>query len=163
MRYLDGAPAVVRETFAAWQWKAIWAAMASASAWIFPTEAAGSIAIGAGALMTLDMATGWKAAHLRGESTTSQAFSRTLTKALGYFAIIIVADVVGMIIQSLSGAQSAMNVVVTAAVTFIALTEAISVLENTSKMGVAGPTWLVAVAKRLLKENDDIREENIGQ
>lgn len=49
--------------------------------------------------MSADLVSGWRKAEVRGEVHTSYAFSRTLTKSLIYFGLLIVAGCIDLLVH----------------------------------------------------------------
>jgi phage-related holin len=113
--------------------------------YVFPEQATANAAAAAGALIVLDTITGVAAAVTRGKKITSKAFGRTLAKVLGYASVALVCAVVSRHVPGLDGYQQAS---VTGVVTLVILTEAISILENVSAMGINLPFGITELLRQ---------------
>lgn len=91
---------------------------------------------GAAGLIVLDTVTGFWAAKQSGEPVTSAKLSRVLTKLLGYGAVIVVSSVV---LHAVPNAVGWRDLTAAGVLTLVIMTEAISILENVRKMGLALP------------------------
>lgn len=116
------------------------AVLTGASAgWLFPDQAGRDAAAAACAMVLLDTATGLWAAVATGRAIRSATFGRVLSKLIGYGAVVATVAIVTRFVPGASGAQ---GVSVSAAVSLVIVTEAISVLENVRKLGIRLPFGL---------------------
>lgn len=113
--------------------------------WLFPDQGVRDAALAAGLLILLDTLTGLWAAIVTGKAIRSAKFGRALSKVLGYGSVVAVCAVVTRHVPGASGWQSTS---VSAVVTLVIATEAISILENVRKLGIRLPFGM----ERLLEE-----------
>lgn len=132
-------------------WKWILAGMAVILDFVFPAQIGREMAIAAFVLIALDTITGFVSALVAGQAISSARFSRVLVKLLGYGSVIIVSAIVTKFVHN---AETLPNVSVTAVLTLVIATEAISVLENVRRMGIKLPLGLDKwLEERLKKPN----------
>lgn len=115
--------------------------------YLFHDQASVMAAAACGALILLDTLTGVTAAWQAGESITSKAFSRTLTKVIGYGASVAV---VAVVTRHIAGLADYQPVAVSSVLSLVIVTEAGSILENVRKMGVRLPFGIEELLRRRL-------------
>jgi phage-related holin len=101
------------------------------SAYVLDQEAERSAAVGACVVVLLDLVTGIGAAIHQGKPVTSRCFRRTVTKALGYFAVVILAAVIEVTITKSTQAPLVVGIL-----WLVIAAEGLSVLENIRRMGI---------------------------
>lgn len=110
-----------------------------------PDQGVRDAALAAGLLILLDTLTGLWAAIVTGKAIRSAKFGRALSKVLGYGSVVAVCAVVT---RHVPGASAWQAMSVSAVVTLVIVTEAISVLENVRKLGLRLPFGM----EKLLEE-----------
>lgn len=117
------------------------------AAWgyLFPDQAVRDAAVAACAMIALDTITGLWAAIVTGLAVKSAKFGRALSKLLGYGSVVAVCAVVT---RHVPGASAWQAMSVSAVVTLVIVTEAISILENVRKLGIRLPFGM----EKLLEE-----------
>ncbi|MCW5943288.1 MAG: phage holin family protein [Fimbriimonadaceae bacterium] len=113
--------------------------------YLFPDQAVRDAALAAGLLILLDTVTGLWAAIVTGKAVKSAKFGRALSKILGYGSVVAVCAVVT---RHVPGASAWQSMSVSAVVTLVIVTEAISILENVRKLGIKLPFGM----EKLLEE-----------
>lgn len=116
--------------------------------YLFPDQAVRDAAVAAATLVALDTVTGLWAAVVTGKAVKSATFSRVLSKLLGYGSVVAVAAVVT---RHVPGASSWQAMSVSAVVTLVICTEAISILENVRKLGIKLPFGMERLLSDRLK------------
>lgn len=125
------------------------ALLAVSCEYLFGTVIVRNMAFAAFGLMFLDTITGFVAATSTGHPITSAKLSRILVKVVAYGASIIV---VAVVTQHVPGINAAHHAVVTIVLTWIMLTEAVSILENVVKMGFTKLGWLTRMLEGKLRQ-----------
>lgn len=112
-------------------------------AYFLPTEAQQAAGLAAAYCIVLDTVTGVVAARVSGKPITSAKLGRVLVKLLAYASVL---SVVATAVNHVPGANVAQGPSVTGVLTFILLTESVSILENVRLMGLVLPfgleSWL---------------------
>jgi len=140
MKLLLGIPRVLGNVVApANWWTAVLAVLASAAEYLLPGDVVKSMVIGLGLLVVMDTLTGIRAAVKQGDPIKSGQWG-ILDKTLAYTSIIAVFAVVG---RNVPGLESYFSTGLAAVLTFMLLREAVSILENVSKLGVNLPPALL--------------------
>ncbi|MCW5941083.1 MAG: phage holin family protein [Fimbriimonadaceae bacterium] len=119
--------------------KSLAAVLGAVLGYLFPDQAGREAGLAAFGMVLLDTLTGLAAAVATGQPVRSARFGRVVAKIFGYGATIAVCAVVT---RHVPGAAPWQPVSVSAVVTLIIVTEAISVLENVRRLGVRLPLGL---------------------
>lgn len=143
-RYIGDLGRYLFATFVAgaW-WKAVLSGIAGFASFILPDQAKQEGAMTVGLLVLIDTVTGILAAKREGHKITSEGFSRTVSKGIVYACLVITASVAA---KSLFGAGDKRDFVIGAALTWLTLTEAKSILENAKRLGF-NIKWLTRIVK----------------
>lgn len=124
--------------------------------YLLPQQINRDMVIALGMMIIIDLITGISAAWQSNKKITSIAFSRTLTKFVGYGAVLCVT---ALLVKNFSMFSDMTQATLTSVLTLMMLTEAVSVLENVNAMGIKLPFGL---SERLKSKLQDMRSNNDG-
>lgn len=130
-----------------WLIKLILSGLSTAAVFLFGAFDAAAIALCA--LMLIDLMTGLWVASRNNNLSSKISFHKTRTKIIGYFIVVSVGNLIGTVAPLLGFTR-------TWAITYLAVSEGISIIENLSLVGVK---CLEGVAKKLKQTRENLIEK----
>lgn len=134
----------------AWEYKALASALVSFIGFFLPSEQLRSMALGAFTLVILDTLSGAAVAIKKGVPFSSGKFSRVLSKLMLYSAVVGGSAVVTRFVPGMSDYQ---QIGVVAVLTFVMITELISIFENAAAYGLKLPKGILSALQGRLKSD----------